>query len=205
MKRFEQKYLLDSININNVLKQINAKPVHSSRWINSIYYDTKNFILYNDSVEGTVPRKKIRFRWYGQNKNINKNNQNGTIEVKSTFQFHRDKSSIKVVNVSHKEINFECNKLLGLSCFPVTQVSFYRKYYEAPKKIRVTIDKSIKFQNFGDNIKRNFSLYPYDVFEIKMPIENDVSSIQSMLGDKNTRFSKYCLSIETLKNINLNL
>ena len=37
-----------------------------------------------------------------------------------------------------------------------------------------------------------------------MPIENDVSLIQSMLGDKNTRFSKYCLSIETLKNINLN-
>ena len=69
MKRFEQKYLLDSVNINNVLKQINAKPVYNSRWINSIYYDTKDFILYNESVEGTVPRKKIRFRWYGQNKN----------------------------------------------------------------------------------------------------------------------------------------
>ena len=204
MKRFEQKYLLDSININNVLKKINAKPVYNSRWINSIYYDTKDFILYNESVEGTVPRKKIRFRWYGQNKNKNKNNQNGTIEVKTTFQFHRDKSSIKVANVSQKEINFECNNFLGLSCFPVTQVSFYRKYYEAPKKIRVTIDKAIKFQNFGDNIQRNTSLYPYDIFEIKMPIENDVSSIQSMLGDKNTRFSKYCLSIETLKNINLN-
>ena len=204
MKRFEQKYLLDSININNVLKKINAKPVYNSRWINSIYYDTKDFILYNESVEGTVPRKKIRFRWYGQNKNKNKNNQNGTIEVKTTFQFHRDKSSIKFANVSQKEINFECNKFIGLSCFPVTQVSFYRKYYEAPKKIRVTIDKAIKFQNFGDNIQRNTSLYPYDIFEIKMPIENDVSSIQSMLGDKNTRFSKYCLSIETLKNINLN-
>ena len=61
MKRFEQKYLLDSVNINNVLKQINAKPVYNSRWINSIYYDTKNLILYNESVEGTVPRKKIRF------------------------------------------------------------------------------------------------------------------------------------------------
>ena len=34
MKRFEQKYLLDSININNVLKKINAKPVYNSRWIN---------------------------------------------------------------------------------------------------------------------------------------------------------------------------
>ena len=86
----------------------------------------------------------------------------------------------------------------------MTQVSFYRKYYEAAKNIRVTIDKAIKFQNFGDNIQRNTTLFPYDIFEIKMPIENDVSSIQSMLGDKNTRFSKYCLSIETLKNIKLN-
>ena len=67
-----------------------------------------------------------------------------------------------------------------------------------------TIDKAIRFQNFGHNIQRNTTLYPYDVFEIKMPIENDVSLIQSMLGDKNTRFSKYCLSIETLKNIKSN-
>ena len=52
MKRFEQKYLLDSVNINNVLKQINARPVYNSRWINSIYYDTKEFIFYNESVEG---------------------------------------------------------------------------------------------------------------------------------------------------------
>ena len=59
MKRFEQKYLLDSVNINNVLKQIDAKPVYNSRWINSIYYDTKEFIFYNESVEGTVPRKKL--------------------------------------------------------------------------------------------------------------------------------------------------
>ncbi len=63
MKRFEQKYLLDSVNINNVLKQIKAIPAYNSRWINSIYYDTRAFTFYNESVEGTVPRKKIRFRW----------------------------------------------------------------------------------------------------------------------------------------------
>ena len=199
MKRFEQKYLLDSININNTLKKINARPVHNSRWINSIYYDTKDLLLYNESLEGTVPRKKVRFRWYGKNLNLNKPSQDGTIEIKTTYQYYREKTSLKVFSLTLKEINFECNNLLGLSFLPVTQVSFFRKYYEAPKNIRVTIDQAIRFKNLKNNVYQNTTLFQNDVFEIKMPIENDVSLFQSMLGDKQTRFSKYCLSVECLK------
>ena len=199
MKRFEQKYVLDSININNILKKINARPVHNSRWINSIYYDTKDLLLYNESLEGTVPRKKVRFRWYGKKLNLNKSNQDGTIEIKTTYQYYREKTSLKVFNLTLKEINLECNNLLGLSFLPVTQVSFFRQYYDATKNIRVTIDQAIRFKNLKNNVHQNITLFQNDVFEVKMPIENDVSLFQSMLGDKHTRFSKYCLSVECLR------
>jgi len=198
MKRFEQKYILDSININNILKKINARPVYQSRKINSVYYDTKDFDLYNDSLEGTVPRKKVRFRWYGNEDDFYKESCNGFVEIKSTFEFHREKEVTKILDFSRDNVNKECNKYFEKESFPITQVTFLRQYFEAPQKIRITIDKSIKFKNIKTNNYLHTSLYPADVFEIKMPLENDVSEIQSMLGDKNTRFSKYCLSVENL-------
>ena len=205
MKRFEQKYILDSININNVLREIHARPSYGSRKINSVYYDTKNLDLYKDSLEGTVPRKKVRFRWYDNENNFYTNSCDGSIEIKHTFAFHREKETIKVLDFSREKVNKECNKYFIKACFPISQVSFFRQYFEAPNDVRITIDKSIKF--FGLNEKKHisFSLYPKDVFEIKMSLQNDVSKIQSMLGDKNSRFSKYCLSIENLNKVSLNI
>ena len=46
-----------------------AKKIFDTRKINSIYFDNKNFDMYNHSIEGLVPRKKIRLRYYNENIN----------------------------------------------------------------------------------------------------------------------------------------
>ena len=44
-----------------------AQKIFETRKINSIYFDNKNFDMYNHSIEGLVPRKKIRIRYYNEN------------------------------------------------------------------------------------------------------------------------------------------
>ena len=43
--------------------------IFEDRIINSIYFDNKNFECYKDSIEGSVPRKKIRIRYYNNDSN----------------------------------------------------------------------------------------------------------------------------------------
>jgi SPX domain protein involved in polyphosphate accumulation len=49
-----------------------AKQLYQPRLIKSLYFDNLNFDMYNDSIEGVVPRKKIRIREYpsGDDKNF---------------------------------------------------------------------------------------------------------------------------------------
>ena len=38
--------------------------MYEPRKINSLYFDTLSLQSFSDSEEGTLPRKKIRVRWY---------------------------------------------------------------------------------------------------------------------------------------------
>ena len=64
-----------------------------SRQINSYYFDTPFLKDFIDSEEGTVPRKKLRFRWYGKKKT-----KIGNFEIKITDDLVRKKEKIKIEN-----------------------------------------------------------------------------------------------------------
>ena len=49
----KKNIFLNFLNINKVFK------LYDDRLINSIYFDNDKFEIYNDSVEGISPRKKI--------------------------------------------------------------------------------------------------------------------------------------------------
>ena len=46
--------------------------LYPKRNIKSCYFDTKNLLMFNQSEDGILPRKKIRYRWYDSNSIINK-------------------------------------------------------------------------------------------------------------------------------------
>ena len=77
--RFEEKIKLDNKKIflfKKWLKLNKAIKAYPDREIYSIYFDNKNFQTYLDSIEGVVPRKKIRLRTYNfKNENINNFNK----------------------------------------------------------------------------------------------------------------------------------
>ena len=74
-KLFEFKHWLNKNSYNILFEK---------RHINSIYFDSKNFMIYKDSVEGTTPRKKIRIRTYSEFFFDKNNKFNLEIKISST-------------------------------------------------------------------------------------------------------------------------
>ena len=72
--RIEDKLFFKPENIlqfKNFLKNKSAKKLYDNRIIRSLYFDNINLDMYRDSVEGSVPRKKIRIRHYPNSKDKN--------------------------------------------------------------------------------------------------------------------------------------
>ena len=65
--RIEEKLSIDRNNIiefKNYLVKKTAKQIYRRRKIESLYFENCNYDMYNDSLEGLTPRKKIRIRNY---------------------------------------------------------------------------------------------------------------------------------------------
>ena len=72
--RIEEKLYIKSehiIDFKEFLIKKSAKKIFHPRLIRSLYFDNLNLDMYNDSLEGLVPRKKIRIRKYPDEKDKN--------------------------------------------------------------------------------------------------------------------------------------
>ena len=68
--RVEQKFCIHSNKLQEFYIWLNSnqgKILYPKRKITSIYFDNLSFTSYTDAIEGTVPRKKIRLRFYNDN------------------------------------------------------------------------------------------------------------------------------------------
>jgi SPX domain protein involved in polyphosphate accumulation len=65
--RIEDKLFVKTENLfqfYNFLYKNSAKKIFETRKIKSLYFDNLKLEMYKDSIEGSVPRKKIRVREY---------------------------------------------------------------------------------------------------------------------------------------------
>ena len=70
--RIEQKILIEKnqiIEFKKLYKEKSIKKLYPSRIIRSLYLENLNKDMYANSIEGVVPRKKIRIRNYPNEKN----------------------------------------------------------------------------------------------------------------------------------------
>ena len=199
--RFEEKIKLDSKKIFFFKKWLNenkAQNIYPNREVYSIYFDNKEFQTHQDSIEGVVPRKKIRLRTYNF---ISENVNNFNLEIKKTLPFGRLKDSH-----NYKKKNNLLRNGLFLSdygwCYPRIIVKYVRSYYQL-SKIRVTLDSNIAFKKFNSKNKKNFFFNNFElvVAELKANSIEHINEINNKLQFEKTRFSKYCYGIEALYNI----
>jgi len=113
--RTENKFILSKNKVflfKQWLVKNDYSELYPKRSINSVYLDTKNFMIYKDSIEGTIPRKKIRLRTYSNNF-INKNNK-FSYEIKISSAEGRYK---KQKNMMKKLIKFlKAFTIINMEC-----------------------------------------------------------------------------------------
>ena len=196
MKRQEQKFLINMREFSNILKKFKLFRSYESRIINSIYFDDEKFKNYFDSEEGTVPRKKIRFRFYGDLKKIDFDQKFiGKVEIKETHANFRLKKGLETRASNYYYLEKSINKIFKKKLIGVCLISYRRHYYEN-RDIRFTYDENIKCNNL-----KSLNNYSFDRNIIEAKFKNpNFFELNSEFGDKVVRFSKYTLAITKLYN-----
>ncbi len=147
--RIEEKLYIKSENLvdfKNYLIKHSAKQIYQPRVIKSLYFDNVNLDMYNDSIEGLVPRKKIRIR-----EHLNADDKKFYLEVKNSSVEGRFKTR-KIID--NKKVD-NC-KRVGIfdnqygACFPNFYV-IYEREYSIIDDVRISVDKNLVYKNYRNN------------------------------------------------------
>jgi len=194
--RLEEKISFTDLNIFEFKKWLfskNAKILHPSRLINSVYFDNE-LKMFSDSNEGSVPRKKIRIRTY-ETKNFFSTKGGYKKETKITYYNYRDKNVENLLfNLNNFYFGFY-DKDYGL-CKPNLNVVYKRSYFNI-FDIRLTLDEEIIYRQITNGKLSPFSVKEKNfVIEIKSGNINSTDHLKDLFPLPRSRFSKYCKGIE---------
>tara|TARA_B100000686_G_C16551479_1_gene842799 strand:- start:512 stop:1000 length:489 start_codon:yes stop_codon:yes gene_type:complete len=150
--------------------------------------------MYHDSIEGIIPRKKIRIRNYDELSFIN---NKSNLEMKITSAEGRFKKT-ETVNDFNFKVKFGIFDQNYGVCKPVAKVSYNRSYFKV-LNYRITLDMDINYIMYKENNSFSKSIKDENiVIEIKSQQTNSVEDIQKKFPFQRIRFSKYCRAIDVL-------
>ena len=193
MNRQEYKFLINRTHFEKIKSKLILIKKYNKRIVNSYYYDTVNLDDFIDSEEGTVPRKKIRFRWYG-----NKKVKQGNFEMKETFDLKRKKTKLKINNFDTDISNILDKYKKNYQ--PILKISYDREYYYSNLlRLDITYDANISYERINKNyMKMSKFKETSNILEIKTAVSYDPNFFLSILGNKIVKNSKYCVAINKL-------
>ena len=179
------------------------------RRINSLYFDSSDFVNIRESIEGCCKRTKKRLRWYENNgtqheANLEFKSKQGHLSWKKIFpKFCIIYPSASKWDEFVDKGNWERLQVIGPT-FPSSIVSYSRTYYEsANKKIRITLDQDIVYYDqhlsSGPNFLNNYQDPAKLVIEIKLNSRDQglIKKVQHFIPFCSRRFSKYCESMSS--------
>jgi len=178
-----------------------------NRRVNNLYFDTGSFDSYNDHISGAHERRKLRFRWYGNDLQRGL----GQIEIKHKTDMVGWKdtcpipSPIELDRFSWSEIRETmCQHTRGAfseliaTSQPMLINSYERQYYiTADGMIRLTLDYDIRGYDQTLSINPNF-IFPLPardlvIIEFKAPPSQikDLANVMAEFPLPVEAFSKY--------------
>tara|TARA_B100000795_G_C22754078_1_gene420685 strand:- start:451 stop:1047 length:597 start_codon:yes stop_codon:yes gene_type:complete len=189
--RIEEKILIGNnqvIEFKKIYQKKYLKRLYKPRMIRSLYFENINNDIYNNSIEGTLPRKKIRVRSYPEDEK-----KEFYLEKKISSVEGRFKQKEKINNLNlEKIIKYGFNDNVYGCCKPLIYVEYNRHYYML-NKTRLTHDNNIRYYLFRSRIVKSEE---NQIFEIKTNYEADIDELNSNFPMNRTRFSKYCNGFE---------
>ncbi len=217
--RYEIKLQYEGLHLQEVrqwirLHSLAFKPAYPSRQVNNIYFDTWGLDSLNDHLSGLGERRKLRFRWYGENMDFArgqlevklKNNRIGwkhTYPVAAALDLaHHDWMQIHKTLQQHTGGAFR--ELVSVSR-PVIINSYQRDYYIASDgQTRLTLDYEIAAYDQqltqAPNLKFRAPLLNLVILEIKIETRHDVdlASVIAEFPLRTEKHSKYISGMSAL-------
>ena len=155
--RYERKYPITGSSTEAVESFLKMHPLSFSeifpdRRVNSLYFDTPDWDLLEESLSGDAERMKIRIRWYGNFHTVKK----PILEIKIRRFDTGDKLlyKIPVGEISPAELALQGPKWVrdlfapDLEIRPAVFVSYTRSYFgNADNRFRVTIDRELAYRD----------------------------------------------------------
>ena len=170
--------------LKSLLQQKGMKALFKPRVISSIYLDTVDMNMFHDSEEGVLPRKKVRIRWYDEDKKFTLENKTSSIEGRFKVTSKLDSSLLdNEIKIKHR-----MDSQYGL-IQPILKVSYERSYFML-NNMRITFDKNITYQYLRTENNRKY-FEPERVVEIKIPISCSDDFVEKHIPYPTARFSKY--------------
>lgn len=195
-KRYEIKFIINKKEKINFINKNHLNKIFPDRIVESIYFDTKDLQFFSLSEEGVTPRFKIRLRGYNNEKPSN-------LEIKKTKNYHREKIVLKNFQFNSFELH-KTLKSMGINNIvdQKIRVKYLRSYYELKDLGRITMDENIEFFNPSKEF-RNPKKINKIILEVKIQRkEIDKNHVEKIINLKESRFSKYCVGINCLRNSN---
>ena len=149
--RFERKFFITKLNIDQVKNCVKLHPrifneIYSQRFINNIYFDTKNLDCFYENIEGLSERRKYRIRWYDHSKimNFETKIKSGSVGRKLTEKMdYCDKIDLSKLTKNVNSILKKSNEKLLL--IPTLRNRYYREYFITRPGVRLTFDSNITY------------------------------------------------------------
>ena len=191
--RIEQKIKINYKNLSFFrawLTKNNFVKIYPRRVVSSIYYDNRSLQMYNESIEGVTPRKKIRIRHYPLDKKKFFFLEEKLSSVEGRY---KTKKNIKLINSKHP--NFIKDKDYGL-CDKIIKIEYNREYFGSDQ-FRITLDTDIQYQGFLVKKKNKGKINKIAV-EIKTDYNYPIDKLLNDLPFEYIRFSKYCEAIDCI-------
>ena len=195
-KRHEIKFVINKNEKINFINKNHLNKIFPDRIVESTYFDTKDLQLFSLSEEGVTPRFKIRLRGYNNEKPSN-------LEIKKTKNYHREKIVLKNFQFNSFELH-KTLKSMGINNIvdQKIRVKYLRSYYELKDLGRITMDENIEFFNPSKEFKNPKKINKI-ILEVKIQRkEIDKNHVEKIINLKESRFSKYCVGINCLRNSN---
>ena len=196
--RFEQKLPGSNSECRALIAKLKARgaaPLYAPRYICSEYFDTRDLVCVRDSQEGSVPRKKIRIRYYPPSPESSgpTGRESLSFETKISSPEGRYKLVEPISFDGYNEISSKGFLVPEYGLFmPSVRITYLREYYMLDG-VRLTYDTRIQAERL-----RDFFTYRYvgassmkSVVEMKSQ-KSDCNLISDLTaGVRLERFSKY--------------
>ena len=176
------------------LAEREAVSIHPPRRVLSVYLDNDRLGMFHDSMEGVVPRKKLRFRRYAPR---DQPTTGWCLESKISSVEGRFKTSLPSDVDPYFFKGGLSDNHYGL-CRPRVEVTYLRSYF-ALTGVRVTVDRDIGYRSFSLSLRSMLSVTDPDVaVELKAPHALPADLLERLFPWDRTRFSKNCRAIEAV-------